>query len=169
MSIHQRNWKDRPSDVSNLLNPAFLGVILRKCAEGYTKENGTGLPFELAFLVYPLVLHERTREAIPTTVSTRMQPWMQENREVLIDFGRRATELVPFVREAVMFCLDRNIIEISITGRFDIGNAKFKGLKQYQASSDEIFSILRKSEFVGRWLNTGGPSANIFAMLGVRP
>ena len=169
MTIHERNWTDRPFDVSNLLNPAFMGVILRKCTEGYAIENEHGLPFELAFLVFPLVLHQPTRTTLPATTRTRMQPWLQENREVLIQFGSRTRELVPFVKEAVMFCLKRRVVELSVTGRFTVGAYKFKGRKEHQASSDEVNAVFRKAEFVGRWLNTGGPSTNIFAMLGVRP
>jgi len=169
MSIHERDWSDRPFDVSNLLNPAFMGIVLRKCTEGFVKENKEGLPFELAFLVFPLVLHEPTRTTLPTTTRTKMQPWLQENREVLVQFGDRARELVPFVREAAMFCLKRQVVDLSVSGRFTVGASKLKTLKELQATSDEIYAIFKKAEFVGRWLQTGGPSTNIFAMLGVRP
>ena len=44
-------WDERPQDVSNLLNPAFLGLLLHKSVKGFKREADTGMPFELVSLI----------------------------------------------------------------------------------------------------------------------
>ena len=58
-------WAERPTEVANLLNPAFTGAALRMAVSGYLREANVGMPFELAFLVFPIALHEATRSRLP--------------------------------------------------------------------------------------------------------
>src|SRR5947209_3522225 len=32
-------WSERPTEVANLLNPAFLGALLRKAVDGYAEKS----------------------------------------------------------------------------------------------------------------------------------
>jgi hypothetical protein len=169
MAIHQRNWHDRPFDISNLLNPAFLGTVLRKSTDGFCRERERGLPFELAFVVFPLVLHGDTRNQLPNSVATRVQPWLYEHRQVLIEFAWRTREIVPFAKEAIMFAVNRDVVRIRVTGQLIAGDTKLRGLTSYQSKSQEIKEIIRKSEFVGRWLSSAGPSTNVYASFGITP
>jgi ABC-3C biological conflict system middle component len=59
-------WNKRPAETANLLNPAFVGVLLRKAIDGYTAESEAGMPFELIFLVLPLSLHPPTAARLPS-------------------------------------------------------------------------------------------------------
>lgn len=168
MTITKRNWPVRPTDVANLFNPAFLSMILRRAVDGHERELGVGMPFEMAFVVAPLVLHEDTRERLPTIAAT-MQLWIQENREVVIGFPRRAAEIVPFAREAIMFGVQRSVLKIETDGRLSKGSKKLVGVTPYQRNSDEIKKIYSKSEFLGRWMTQQSNATTVFAMLGIKP
>ena len=168
MTVNLREWSVRPTDVANLFNPAFVSMILRRAVDGYNKECGEGMPFEMAFVVVPLVLHENTRESLPT-IATTMQTWIQMNREVAIGFPGRASELVPFAREAIMYGVQRDILKIEVHGRLSAGSKKLAGVTSYQQLSEEIKKIYAKSEFLGRWLTEQSNSTTVFAMLGIKP
>lgn len=168
MTVANKEWAVRPSDVANLFNPAFLSMILRRAVDGYEKLSEEGMPFEMAFIVVPLVLHEHTRDTLPT-IATTMQTWIQENREVLIGFPRRAKEIVPFVREGLMFGVQRNVLTIEISGSLSPGAQKLVGVTQFQQLSDEVKNIYGKSEFIGRWLTQQSNVTTVFAMLGIKP
>ena len=168
MSVTDRVWRKRPTDVSNLFNPAFLSMIVRRAIDGYENETDEGLPYELAFIVLPLVLHEATRAKLPS-ISTTMQTWIQENRDVVIGFARRAEEMVPLGREAIMFGVQRDVIHFEHLGGLIAGPSKLVKVSPYKNLSDEIKRIYSKSEFLGRWLAQQSSSTTVFAMLGIRP
>ncbi len=64
-------WEDRPTEVANLLNPAFTGALLRRSLEAYSTEIRSGMPFGLAFLVLPMSLHPGTARRFPPGSSGR--------------------------------------------------------------------------------------------------
>ena len=66
-------WGQRPQDVANLLNPAFDGLLLYRAVAGYEQENEGGMPFELAFMVLPFVLHQPTRKRLPAIALAALQ------------------------------------------------------------------------------------------------
>ena len=84
-------------------------------------------------------------------------------------FGKRTRELVPFMREAILFSTLRRTLAIDIEGRILPGTVKLKGHTAYRKKSEEIAQIFGKSEFVGRWLAASGSPTTIYSMLGVRP
>ena len=169
MSMHSRIWQDRPTDVSNLLNPAFVGMSLRKAVDGYVKEQSIGMPFELSFLVLPFVLHQPTREQLPSTIATMMQTWLMDNREVLIGLPKRAKDLVPFAREGILFASLRKVLRFDESGLLCAGSRKLIKAPSFIADKLEVNEIFKKSEFFGRWVSQAGNSTTIFAMLGIRP
>lgn len=168
MTVTKREWNSRPTDVANLFNPAFVSMIIRRAVDGYENESQQGLPFELAFVVLPLVLHEETRAKLPT-ISTSMQTWIQENREVVVGFSKRTAELVPFGREGIMFGVRRKILSINTNGSLSAGESKLFRVGTFQKSSDEINRVYSKSEFIGRWISQQSSSTTVFAMFGVKP
>ncbi len=165
-------WGERPTEVANLLNPAFVGVLLRKAVEGYVEEADNGLPFELAFLILPLCLHPETVSRLPArAASTPLHTWLlrEENRDVLVSFGKRVSALVPFTREALVFAGQRGVIVFDDAGRLRAGDAPLRGITTYPNTSDDIKQAVRRAEFVGRWFALAGTTATIFSLLGVRP
>ncbi len=169
MAIHDRTWEDRPTDVANLLNPAFLGVVLVTAVGRYRSVKDTDMPFEFAFLLMPIVLHSPTRLSLPRSAQTMMQTWLQQHREALLGFSQRAKELVPFTRESILFASHRRVLKITEQGRLSIGPQKLTKPGPYTSGKEEVADILKKAGLIGAWLAEAGNPTTVFAMLGVRP
>lgn len=162
-------WSERPVDLANLLNPAFTGALLRMAVDGYARETGTGMPFPLAFLVLPFSMHHGTAERLPRQVTTLLQTWLQENRDVLIKLPDRVRTLVPFTREAVVFAAQRDVLGVGEDGALIAGDKRLSGLSVFEPQSDEVKEAIKRATFVGRWLALSGSPATLYALLGVRP
>jgi Family of unknown function (DUF6521) len=75
-------WTERPIELANLLNPAFCGFLIRSAAASYKESKPEGMPFALAFLVLPLVLHVSTRKTLPRSVRTTLISWLRVSVQV---------------------------------------------------------------------------------------
>ena len=75
MTFTTAQWTKRPREEANLLNPAFLGLLIERAAHGYHEISGDGLQWPLPYLVLPAVLHKQTREALPKDRRTSMVEW----------------------------------------------------------------------------------------------
>jgi hypothetical protein len=165
-------WDERPFEVANLFNPAFVGVLIRKAIEGYSVEVNAGMPLELLFLVVPFSLHPATASRFPRSpTATPLHVWLQreENRDVLVSFAERASALEPFVREAILFTCERGVLIIDENGRLGIGTHDLRSITKYRSTGEEVKEAIRLSEFVGRWFALAGTTATVFTLLGVRP
>lgn len=163
------SWNERPTELANLLNPAFTGAALRMAVSGYVREAQAGMPFELAFLVFPFCLHRATRDRLPRAVSTLLHTWLQENKEVLVQFSERSRSLLPFTKEAIVFACQRGVLMIDDAGLLQQGDATLKGITSYKTTSDEVKEATSLAEFVGRWFALSGTPVTIYTLLGVRP
>ena len=138
-----QEWKMRTREIAYLLNPAFCGRILYTTIRAYNEKSHRAFPFPLVYLVLPLVLHKETRAIISSR--THLHIWVQQNPQLLIDFPRRASELIPITNEAVEMLLQtRKIIS-------------------------EIAECLTKCAHIARWFEDAGKVENIYISLGVRP
>src|SRR5690348_456839 len=119
---HLNSWVRRPAEVGSLLNPAFCSLLLRASAQGYSRNDSNYLPVSVGFLVLPIVLHKQTREAMPHTARSKLHVWIRENPIVRIGFSRRASELVPFTREALLFGLVHRSLRLTPDGALRAGD-----------------------------------------------
>jgi hypothetical protein len=162
-------WDERPQDVSNLLNPPFLGMLLYRAVRGFKKEATAGMPFELIVLVLSFVLHGATRNRLPTKITTSLPTWIQLNRDALLEFAKRTQALLPFTKEAISFLAERGVLVFDDSGRIDVGSGRLATVTQHQHSSDEIAACYKRADFVGRWLALAGSPTTVFMLLGIRP
>ncbi len=162
------SWQERSQVVAHLLNPAFVGVVIRRAVIGYQSVTHTGMPFLLAPLVPALVLHAGTREKLPT-IRTSFASWLQEHRELVIDLPQRISELVPYCKESILFAAQLKAITLGELGALHDGPAKMTGKSKFPRLSSEINECWRQSEFVGRWLAGAGSVETIYALLGIAP
>ena len=160
-------WQQRPIEIANLLNPAFCSIILRESIVGFTKEKQEGMPYSLAFLILPLVLHKSTRIEIPKTSATKLHVWLQEKPQVRIQFAERVSRLVPYTRESLLFGVRNTIIAINEDGNL-VGIGKKIGDKLWPPESEPIM-CKTKAMFLGNWLAKSGEASTIFAMWGIKP
>jgi Family of unknown function (DUF6521) len=161
-------WSDQPVEEARLLNPAFLGVVAWACADGYAKGDGDGLPYPLAFVALPAVLHKPTRDALPRSVRTSLAAWLAENPGVLIGFAERASALVPWVKHALIFASGSGLVRVAnarvLVSRPPASFASF----QKQASA-EVAHCIKAAGLVGKWFARSGAETTVMALWGVAP
>ena len=112
-----RAWADRPPEAAALLNPALLAAISAAAASQYEQASRQAMPWPLAFLVAPLVLHRGTREALPRDTRTHLPAWVAGNPVIRAGFPRRAQELTGLVREGLRFGMTHGALEVTGDGR----------------------------------------------------
>ena len=156
-------WRSRSTEERALLNPAFCGELLHVAAAEY---GDPGLPFPLSFFVLPLVLHKKTRAALPGTIRTSIPTWLQRNPDVKIGFDQRMTNTAAITREAVAFLLTHGRMRIAGGGALQSeGSMKH----DHDPGSDEIKDCIMKARFLGRWLRRAGTASTVYALFGIRP
>lgn len=161
-------WDKRTSEIAYLLNPAFCALSLFDAINEFQEVKSDGMPYAFSFLILPLTLHAPTREALPKTIATSMDTWLetQQNSDVVIGFPERARQLVPFTKEAIIFGMHRNVLAINSSG-------KFLSLKQ-NLSTQLLhativgFEYRERSKFLGRWLANAGTPATVFKIWGIQ-
>lgn len=161
-----KTWRERPADVANLLNPAYCTILLKKMCDGFQSKPADGMPFALAFVGLPLVLHRTSAELLPTTARTKLPIWLYQNPELLFDFGARAAQLAPYIRQAISYGLLHHAIRL--TERGAIVALPIKALKGWEEAPSPRTAV-KHATLVGKLFATVNDVATIFAMFGVRP
>lgn len=156
-----RSWSERTPAVADLLNPAFLAVVTAAACSEYERRDGGPMPLELAFLVAPLVLHRRTRAALPKRYDSHLARWVTTHEVLAAGFGERARALVQPVREGIRFGLRTGSLQLE-------GTALTGNLRPHRpAKIGDIADIVGKAGFVGRWFAQLDSPVTAFALLGV--
>ena len=158
-------WEKRPMEIQTLLNPAFCGELLLECIRVYNSRNG-GMPFNLTFLILPIILHGDTRKTIPY-VPKYLHIWIQNHSEILIDFPQRVRNMIPITLESISFILQTNSLLCDSSGTLYF-NEKAK-LKKIKHENSEVQDCVNKCNKLGKLLAKGGATANIFTMWGIQP
>lgn len=161
-----KSWNLRTHEVAFLLNPAFCGRVLYSTIKTYNEKANRALPFPLIYLVLPLVLHKETRANINSR--TQLQLWVQRYPQLLIDFPKRARELVPITNESVEFLLQTGNLLLTPNGELEI-SPTLKSLSKTKFVDDEILECLKKGEHIAKWFVSAGKAETIYIELGVRP
>lgn len=161
-----KSWSSRTHEVAYLLNPAFCGRILHTTIKTYSDKTNRAFPFPLIYLVLPLVLHRTTRNNINSR--TQLLLWAQKYPQLLMDFSKRAKELVPITNESIEFLLQTGKVILTPNGELEVP-ASTKALSKTKFVDDEISECLKKSEHVAKWFAGAGKVETIYIQLGVRP
>ena len=163
-------WSHRVIEEANLFNPAFCGALITQMTYDYAKKADGGMPFPLAFLSLPIVLHRKTREALPTSTVTSLLPWIQDHRERLVDFAVRVRYLRDITREAVLFSVQSAFLTIDPDGLLRAGPRRRTATEKRTALfTAEARDGVERAGFLGRWFAAAGTTPTIFAAWGVAP
>lgn len=162
-------WTSRAPEERALLNPSFCSCLLWHAAVGYESVDGEALPFELAFVVLPVVLHRQTRECLPRAARSSLAVWINEHPLARSHIAHRARLLMPFTKEALIFGGMHALV--------DLAGVKVRANKDWKkrigadlkTATDEVRECAKRAEFVGKWLAGSGSSSTVMAILGVRP
>lgn len=160
-------WSDRPPEVAYSLNPAFCGRVIDGCIAGYAAAACRAMPYPLSYLILPIVLHKRTRDSMPSTLQTRMHPWLSKNQRAKIGFDERVRSMAQFTREALIFLIRTGKIEV--TGAGELAGGDTKATRNSKSESPEIVDCAKKAKIVGKWFAPYADAAEVFRMWGVAP
>lgn len=162
-------WIHRPAEEKALLNPSFCSALLWQAAIGYTTDAEASLPFDLAFLVLPVILHRETREALPKSTTTSLAVWLNENPLVRPRIADRAAKLVTFTKEALLFGGVHGLLDLTSGMVAANKDWKRKINAMQKESTDEVRTCAKRAEFVGRWFAKAGSPGTVMALIGVKP
>ena len=163
-------WSRRVIEEANLFNPAFCTTLLSKTTDEFMKRAHRPLPFTLAFLILPIVLHQGTRSTLPRSTITSLLPWIQENRTQLVGFAVRVRRLSDITREALTFGVQYQTLALTDEGDIMIGPRRQSVTeKRTEFFTDEAHECVDRAGFVGRWFAVAGTTATIYAAWGVAP
>lgn len=160
-------WSERSRTTAAMLNPALLAVILGNAAQEYRANSDHAMPWPLAFIVAPLVLHRGTRDALPKTTRANLGAWVADHPVEHAGFATRAQSLRDSVIEGVRFGLSNGVLDVDREGRL-IGTLG-KGRGHALERGTEAQQIIVKAGFVGKWLTKIDQPATAFVILGVAP
>lgn len=164
-----RSWSERPQEEAYLLNPAFCALLLWRAVSGFSGAASAGMPFVLAYMVLPVVLHKATRDALPRDTRTSLAAWLENNGALRVRFAERAQSLVPFVREGLLFGTLHGALAIDEHGRL-LAARRVQGITAYtQRATEEVRDCVRRAEFIGRWFANAGSETTLMALWGTRP
>ncbi len=161
-------WDSRPVEIANLLNPAFCALLLRDATRSYCDYDKAGMPYVLAFLLLPLVLHRKTRESVSQRPTTTFGQWIERNSDVMLGFADRSRELNLLTKEAIMFGLQHGVLSIGVTGSIVPADASTGHPPSWHNNSPpQIYVTCARN--IGKWFADVGDEATICRLLGVRP
>ena len=162
-------WQVRPSEVANLLNPAFCTLLLYETISNFRQEHITqaGLPYPLSLLVLPIILHKSTRETLPKTTAPAMSDWFQQNPYLIVGFAERVNQSIPFTKEALILGMQKKAFDVAKDGNLI---PLFSSLPEVPVwlNNSEVITCRKCAGLLGRWFARSGSTSTIFRQLGIR-
>ncbi len=162
-------WTERTREEAHLLNPAFCCVTITSACAGYGESSDQPLPFALAFIVLPIILHKHTRESLPRTTRTSIPAWLQGHAEARLGFHERLMALQPHTREAMLYGVAFDWIAMGNSGgiRCVVTNALFD--RTIRSLDGDAHDCVSRARFLGRWLGNTDSTETTMALWGIRP
>lgn len=169
--MHERKvWSKRSPEKANLFNPAFCGSLIYEFVKVYEKERKNGVPITFIPLALSMVLHAKTRKRLPGSSVSSFFEWIQNNEDLLIGFDMRTANLMPYIKEALRFLLQRRSIKIGDGHFIKLGETKSHFTAPFiRETTPEVEEIVKQIKFMSRWMVKSGSEVSILSSLGVRP
>lgn len=161
-----KRWDERPIEIRNLFNPAFCGLVLFRAFCGYEEEDQRGMPFSLALLILPLCLHKSSRDILLQGNRSYLLKVVSNHPELLVNFGSRASDMLPFAFEALGFLMQFGAFEVDASGRL---RAVQNGVRKTPSGTVESIACQRVARFLGKEFARVSDRGTIYTTLGVRP
>jgi hypothetical protein len=161
-----KRWDQRPFEIRNLFNPAFCGLVLFRALRAFEDEDARGMPFSLTLLILPLCLQRDSREILVQANRSYFLKIIAANPQMLVDFPKRATDLLPFSLEALGLLMQLRTIVVEADGRL---KTVPDGVRKTISGTPESIACQRVAKFLGREFARIGDRATTYTTLGVRP
>ena len=161
-------WAERSAEEARIFNPAFCGELIGRTVSEYHRTRQAALSMVIAFLVLPLTLHRRTREALPGRANTAFAGWVAEHAALLVELPERARDLRPVSREALLFAVRHQLLALDALGLLP-GKRPVPRSARLAVSTDEVDSVRSAASLLGRWFAAQGTQTSILQGMGVVP
>jgi hypothetical protein len=158
------SWEERPLTIAHLLNPAFCGEVVKRCIVEFQKINTAGLPYQLTFLILPMILNKNIRNSLPKSSGKNFVAWIEENQILKKDLPEIIKNIVPYTQETIMFLMMYDVISINLNGHFET-----KSKNKVISDNDEVSECYKKAELLGKLFAKAGTSQFVFINLGIKP
>jgi len=162
-------WDKRPIEVATILNPAFCGVLLIDALNSYCEHNEKiGMPYPLAFLILPMILHRGTRDILPNHKSGKtLADWFENiwlANYIHPEFVQRTRYLVPYTKEAIIFSMSQRFITFDQINLHPTEKKYLHANLSWEKNS-ETSKYRKNAKFLGSWLAETGSPARVFNIL----
>jgi hypothetical protein len=148
-----------------LYNPAFAALICARVVQGHLQVHRIGCPLPLVVTAAIMALQPAIRALLPRATASMTQ-WAENNETVKVHMSANAPGLLSVVRPGLLFALQTEVLVLessTLTLRAGSIPATIRG------RSAEAAAIQKTAHMLGRWLPSGGPTATVLTLLGVRP
>ena len=162
-------WSERTREEAHLLNPPFCCITIALACAGYKDSCNKPLPFALAFMMLPIVLHKNTRESLPRTTRTSMPAWLQEKAEARIGFYERLMSLRPHTKEALRYGLAFGWLAMGESGGIYCAASNSLVNRAIRSLKGEAKECVSRARFLGKWVGTTASTETTMALWGIRP
>lgn len=166
----RRSWRDRPREEAYAFNPAFISSLMCDFVREFTKAKHAACPMTLVYLFPALSLHRQTRERFPSRTVTSLFEWIQDNEDVLVDVPRRASALLPLLRDGAMFAVYQQALEFNRGHGLITGSKKGHFTPKFlETVSHDVNEAVAATRFLAKWFAKSGSEASILSGWGIRP
>jgi hypothetical protein len=163
-------WRFRPPEEASLFNPPFICALAFEFLKNYSKDKKEGASLFLLIVALTIALHYSTRQRLPYSTVTPLFSWVQENEDLLIGLASRSKNLTPYIKEAVMFGMRMNVIQLIANSNLCTGPSRATFTKLFlEQTTSETAEIIDRTKFIGRWFAKSGSEISVAAALGVKP
>jgi len=150
------HWDAEPvrpsfSVVEVVQNPGLGAVAVWSAANGHYVEDGKPLPFHLAFLVLPMVLHRETRKIVSSTYESsglvKFAFKYKGHEDNLLAIHTRSLVLRTLTLDSISMALAAQLLSLDYVNAA-LTPDKIHGRPQQAHDIEEIFNAAAK---LGRW------------------
>lgn len=149
-------WNSRPDALKNLLNPAFMSIVIASISKGYCEESDHGIDLPLLQLAVSLILNKSISKKLPKQKTTSMPGWINSNISLLIGFREKSDDLFTYLKEGIIWGGNHNILCINDESKIcllpDANPQFFKSIQ----SNRGLCEYYRTSVRMGRWFAVSG-------------
>jgi len=162
-------WEERPFEIAYGLNPAFLAILIYQAVKSFEKKNSDGMPYVLSALVIPLVFYKPIREILPKLETENIHDWLENNPQILINLSTKISQLIPYFKEAIVFGMQHQILNINHYGKLTTTLNKLDLNSLNWIHSSKTYQVSEKAKFLGKWFSELDNPEIIYRSLGIKP
>ena len=159
-------WNKRSEIEASLFNPAFCGELILHAVSSYSKTSKGGkFPYALSYLILPFLMSEDVYRFLPSSQRTKLIPWLSTYKHLKPLIADKAKELREYTNEALLLYLSKDLLQIDDRAELYIGQNSLARKRHFLR--EEVDRLVKKAEFIGKWLGNAGDVVTIYSLIGI--